>query len=144
MGFILLGLLSAIVGGKIIVENASELASMMGVSEKIIGLTIVAAGTSLPELVTSVVAAFKKNSNIAIGTIIGSNIFNLLLVLGTSALIEPISYNVSFNNTLYFLVGGTVLLLIAMFTGKRKILDRWEAILLLLGFLIYSVLILKV
>lgn len=142
-GFIVIGLVSSIVGGKIIVENASELASMMGVSQKIIGLTIVAAGTSLPELVTSVVAAFKKNSNIAIGNIIGSNIFNMLLVLGTSAIIQPITYNLSFNNTLYFLTGGTALLLLAMFTGKRRKLDRREAFVLLCCFLLYNVFILK-
>ena len=140
--FIVLGLTGLIVGGNLVVTNAVELATAFGVSEKIIGLTIVAAGTSLPELATSIVAAVKKNNDIAVGNIIGSNIFNLFLILGVSSLINPITYDKAFNTDLYLLLGGTILLFVAMFTGQKKKLDRWEAGLLVLfysGYLVYVI-----
>jgi cation:H+ antiporter len=111
------------------------------ISKMIIGLTIVAAGTSLPELATSVVATVKKNCDIAVGNIIGSNIFNIFLILSVSSLVRPIKYDISFNNDLYVLAGGTLFLFIAMFTGKRKTLDRWEAMILLIAYIIYILLI---
>ncbi len=135
---IALGLAGLVGGGKLVVDNAVAMAQSMGVSEKIIGLTIVAAGTSLPELATSVVAAMRKNTDIAIGNIIGSNIFNIFLILGVSGLIRPLAYNASFNTDLYFLAGGTIFLFLAMFTGKRHRLDRWEAVLLLVVYLGYT------
>jgi cation:H+ antiporter len=118
-------------GGKLVVDNAVAMAQSLGVSEKIIGLTIVAAGTSLPELATSVVAALKKNADIAIGNIIGSNIFNIFFILGASVMIRPLPYNPLFNIDVYLLLGGTIFLFFAMFTGKRRRLDRWEALILL-------------
>ncbi|WP_332912146.1 hypothetical protein [Algoriphagus boritolerans] len=87
--------------------------------KKIIGLTIIAAGTSLPELATSVVAAMKKNADIAIGNIVGSNIFNILLVLGVSALVRPLDFNPAFNTDLYLLSAGTIFLFLSMFIGKK-------------------------
>jgi len=135
---IFLGLAGLVGGGKLVVDNAVAMAQSLGVSEKIIGLTIVAAGTSLPELATSVVAAMRKNTDIAIGNIIGSNIFNIFLILGVSGLIRPLAYNASFNTDLYLLAGGTIFLFLAMFTGKRHRLDRWEAILLLVVYLGYT------
>lgn len=137
-GFILLGFTGLIVGGQLVVDNGILIATNLGVSEKIIGLTIIAAGTSLPELVTSIVAATKKNSDIAIGNVIGSNIFNILLILSVSSFINPISYNQNFNLDIAILLGGTLFLLMAMFTGKRKRLDRWESALLLSFYLIYT------
>ncbi|MFP8490202.1 calcium/sodium antiporter [Gracilimonas sp. Q87] len=136
--FIVIGLAGLVLGGNLVVENAIEIADMLGVSEKIIGLTIIAAGTSLPELATSVLAAFKKNTDIAVGNIIGSNIFNIFLILGVSSLVKPIHYSPSFNSEMYLLAGGTMLLFIGMFTGKKKKLDRWEAALLLLIFFVYT------
>lgn len=138
-GYIVIGLIGLIIGGKLVVDNAIEIATDLGVSKKIIGLTIIAAGTSLPELVTSVVAAFKKNSDIAIGNIIGSNIFNILLILSISSFINPIEYNVAFNAEIYLLIGGTIFLFIAMFTGEKRKLDRWEAGLLLTVFVGYTI-----
>ena len=138
-GLIAIGLAGLVLGGKLVVNNAIEIAVNFGVSQKIIGLTIIAAGTSLPELVTSVVAALKKNSDIAIGNIIGSNIFNLLLILSVSSFINPISYNTSFNTDIYMLAGGTAFLFIAMFTWGKKKLDRWEAAILLATFIIYTI-----
>ncbi len=137
-GFIIIGLSGLILGGKLVVDNAIEIATNLGVSKKIIGLTIVAAGTSLPELVTSVVAAFKKNSDIAIGNIIGSNIFNIFLILSISSFVNPIKFDISFNTDIYLLGGGTIFLFIAMFTGEKKKLDRWEAGILLLVFMAYT------
>lgn len=129
--FITFGFAGLIFGGELVVDNATSIAVLMGVSQKVIGLTIIAAGTSLPELVTSVVAATKKNSDIAIGNIIGSNIFNVLFIISISSLIKPVAFNTDFNYDLYLLIGGTILLFIAMFTGQRKRLDRWEAGILL-------------
>lgn len=117
---IFFGLIGLVIGAKLVVDNSIFIATELGISQKIIGLTIIAAGTSLPELVTSIVAAFKKNSDIAIGNVIGSNIFNILLILSISALINPISFNQNFNQDIFILIGGTVFLILAMFTGKRK------------------------
>lgn len=137
-GLILVGLIGLIIGGKLIVDNAVTIASELGVSEKVIGLTIIAAGTSLPELMTSVVAAFRKNSDIAIGNIVGSNIFNIFLILSVSSLVRPIEFSTVFNTDIFLLIGGTVFLFIAMFTGKKLKLDRWEAGLLLITFVGYT------
>lgn len=138
-GLIFVGLAGLILGGKLVVENAIKVATLLGVSEKIIGLTIVAIGTSLPELVTSVVAAVRKNSDIAFGNIIGSNIFNIFLILSVSAFIHPIDFNTSFNTELYLLAGGSLILFAAMFTGGKKKLDRWEASILLATYILYTV-----
>ncbi len=138
-GFIALGLAGLIFGGKLVVDNAIEIATNYGVSKKIIGLTIIAAGTSLPELVTSVVAAFKKNSDIAMGNIIGSNIFNIFLILSISSFVNPIKYNIAFNTDIFLLMGGTIFLFIGMFTGEKKKLDRWEAGILLTVFIGYTI-----
>ncbi|WP_057939654.1 calcium/sodium antiporter [Algoriphagus resistens] len=136
---ILAGLAGLVLGGKLVVDNAVAMAQSLGISEKIIGLTIIAAGTSLPELATSVVASMKKNNDIAIGNIIGSNIFNIFLILGVSSLIRPLDYSAAFNTDLYILGAGTIFLFLAMFTGKRRRLDRWEAALLLMVYLGYTV-----
>lgn len=138
-GFIVIGLAGLIVGGKLVVNSAVEIAIDFGVNEKIIGLTIVAVGTSLPELFTSVVAAFKKNSDIAIGNIIGSNIFNVFFILSVSAFVNPIEYTIDFNNDIYLLGAGTLFLFVTMFTGKKKKLDRWEAGILLVIYTIYTI-----
>jgi len=137
-GLIIFGLIGLILGGQLVVVNSVSIANVLGVSEKIIGLTIVAAGTSLPELVTSIVAAMKKNSDIAIGNVIGSNIFNILLILSISSIIKPIEYNPKFNLDLYILIGGTVFLITSMRTGQKKKLDRWEAGVLFGFYIIYT------
>jgi len=138
-GFILIGFAGLIIGGKLVVDNSIEIATDLGISQKIIGLTIIAVGTSLPELLTSIVAALKKNSDIAIGNVIGSNIFNILLILSVSSFINPVKYNPIFNLDFAILIGGTLFLILAMFTGKRKKLDRWEALLLVLFYSSYTI-----
>lgn len=138
-GLIVLGFAGLIVGGQLVVNNGILLATNLGVSEKIIGLTIIAAGTSLPELVTSIVAATKKNSDIAIGNVVGSNIFNILFIVSVSSFIKPISFNQNFNIDIVILLVGTLFLFIAMFIGKRNQLERWQSALMLVFFLIYTI-----
>ena len=140
--FIGLGLTLLVLGGKIVVNSAVDFARALHISEKVIGLTIVACGTSLPELVTSITAMVKKNDDIAVGNIIGSNIFNIFFILGISALVQPMNYSTVFNRDIYLLVFGTILLLLAMFTGKKRSFDRWEGailVLLYVGYIIYLV-----
>jgi cation:H+ antiporter len=139
LGMVLLGLVMLIGGGKLVVDNAIDIAHHFGLSEKLIGLTILAAGTSLPELATSAVAAYRKNTDIAIGNVVGSNIFNIFFILGITGLINPIPYNAAMNFDLYVLVVSTVLLMIFMFTLNQRKLDRWEAILLLGAYFTYTV-----
>ena len=139
IGMVILGLAMLIGGGQLVVTNALEIARAYGLSEKLIGLTILAAGTSLPELATSCVAAYRKNTDIAIGNVVGSNIFNIFFILGITGVINPMPYNAAMNFDLYVLMGSTVLLVIFMFTlGTRK-LDRWEAAILLGGYIVYTV-----
>jgi cation:H+ antiporter len=140
---ILTGLAGLVAGGQLVVSRSVEIASLLGMSEKLIGLTIVSIGTSLPELATSVVAAIRKNSDIAIGNIVGSNIFNILLILGLSSVIRPVTYTLSFDTDLGILSAATLLLFIAMFTGRKHKLDRWEAALLVVGFALYMVFIIQ-
>lgn len=137
-GLIAVGLAGLVIGGRLVVTSAVDMATAMGVSEKLIGLTIVAAGTSLPELATTVVAALKKNNDIAVGNIIGSNIFNIFFILGVSAVVRPIPFDVVFNTDLYLLFFGTILLFITMFTARKKQLDRWEAAILLAVYIVYT------
>jgi cation:H+ antiporter len=142
IALIIIGLTALILGGKLVVNESSKLAAQLGMSEKLIGLTIISIGTSLPELATSVVAALKKNSDMAIGNIIGSNIFNIFFVLGICAIINPIAYPLALNIDLLILGISTLLLFTAMFTGKKKKLDRWESMLLVvlfIGYLIYII-----
>jgi cation:H+ antiporter len=139
IGMVILGLGMLIGGGQLVVNNALEIARAYGLSEKLIGLTILAAGTSLPELATSCVAAYRKNTDIAIGNVVGSNIFNIFFILGITGVVNPMAYNAAMNFDLYVLMGSTVLLVVFMFTLGRRKLDRWEAAILLGGYIVYTV-----
>lgn len=134
---ILGGITGLVLGGKLVVDNAVDIARSFNLSEKLIGLTILAAGTSLPELATSAVAAYRNRADIAIGNVIGSNIFNLTFILGINSVVSPLVFNTEMNFDFYVLIGGSILLFIFMFTLKSKKLDRWEAILFLATFLAY-------
>ncbi len=138
-GMIILGLAMLIGGGTLVVDNAVAIAEHYGLSQKLIGLTILAAGTSLPELATSAVAAYRKNTDIAIGNVIGSNIFNIFFILGITGLIRPIPYNDIMNFDIEVLGATTLLLMVFMFTINQRKLDRWEAFLLLAGYVVYTV-----
>ena len=133
------GLVMLIGGGKTVVDSAIGIAQHYGLSEKLIGLTILAAGTSLPELATSAVAAYRKNTDIAIGNVVGSNIFNIFFILGVTGSISPIPYNTIMNFDLYVLLSFTILLTIFMFTLHKNKLDRWEAIILFAGYIGYTI-----
>lgn len=137
--YIVMGLLGLIVGGKLVVDSSVTIAKWLAVSDKLIGLTIVALGTSLPELFTSAVAAYKRKTDIAIGNIVGSNIFNIFFIMGVSALIAPVHFQTTLNIDLLVLIGSSLMLFMTMFTGERRSLDRWEAILFIVGYGSYLV-----
>ncbi|MEQ8304850.1 MAG: calcium/sodium antiporter [Cyclobacteriaceae bacterium] len=138
LGLFGIGLAMLIGGGKLVVNNAISIAHYYGLSERLIGLTILAIGTSLPELATSAVAAYRKNTDIAIGNVVGSNIFNIFFILGVTGVIKPITYNTALNFDVYILLASTVVLMIFMFTLSQRKLDRWEAIILLMGYIVYT------
>ena len=136
---IAVGLVALVVGGKVIVINAVSIAQAFGVSQAVIGVTVVALGTSLPELATSAIAAFKKNPDLAIGNVIGSNIFNVFFVLGISAVIRPLpSYsNLWIDASLAAL--GSLLLLLFVSTNRNKELKRWQGAFFLACYGVYLV-----
>ncbi len=128
VGLIIIGLAALVFGGRLLVEQAVYLATLVGLSQAVIGLTVVAVGTSLPELATSVVAARKGQNDIAVGNIVGSNIFNVFWILGISALIAPLPATTSFNLDVMVGIAATLLLFTVMFIGKRYTLERNQGI----------------
>jgi len=130
--FIILGLLGLLVGGKWIVDGAVKIAQSFKVSESLIGLTVVAIGTSLPELATSAIAAYKKQTDIAIGNIIGSNIFNIFWVLAVSSIIRPLPFDPKFNIDILMTIFASTLLFLLMFIGKKHVIQRWQGVLMVL------------
>lgn len=129
---VLAGLASLIIGGRLFVNSATELAKMFGVSDKFIAITIMAAGTSMPELATCVVAAIKGHGQLALGNILGSNISNILLILGGSALISPLSFNGMTYVDLGTVLAGAVFILASAWLFRKKSLDRVEGTILIL------------
>ena len=137
---ILCGLAGLIIGGEMIVRSAVQIATNLGVSEAIIGLTIVALGTSLPELATSVIAAAKKNCDIALGNVIGSNIFNVFFVLATSAVVHPLPAYDGIEMDAWMAAIGSMMVWLFVKTNKQRQVKRWGGALLLLvyaGYLTY-------
>ena len=135
--FVLLGIFSLKFGGDLVVDNAVNVARYFNWSEKLISLTILAVGTSLPELVTSVTAAVKGNSDIVIGNIIGSNIFNILLIIGVSAFITPITYNFSYNFDFSVLIASSIILAIFPFIPPKDKMSRFNGIVYLFIYVAY-------
>lgn len=135
------GMVIIVAGSNLTVNAATEIASFFGISQRIIGLTIVALGTSLPELVTCIMAAFKKNADIAIGNIIGSNIFNILFVGGVSSLITRIPYQADFRFDSLVSIGSALLLLLCIICSRRRRLGRLGGALLLAGYAAYFVML---
>ena len=131
---LVIGIAGLYAGGELVSNNAQILARNWGMSESTIGLTVVATATSLPELITSIVAATKKNSGIAIGNVLGSNILNIFMVLGVSALITPLPFEPLMNKQLIILAIANFLMLLFVFTGKGRKISRWEGVLLTLGY----------
>ena len=132
-----LGILALIFGGRLFVNSATHLARMLGASDKFIAITVLAIGTSLPELATSFVAAAKHRGQLALGNIIGSNIFNLLLILGISGVLTPLSFSGMDRADALVLLVASVLLVTASWTGRNRKLDRFDGALLLLTWLGY-------
>ncbi len=124
--YIIGGIIAIAAGGKMVVEGASDIAKSFGMSDNLIGMTIVALGTSLPELVTSLVAAKKNETDMALGNVIGSNVFNILLVLGIAAVISPISFTTQNCIDTLFLIGTSLLVLV--FCLPKKKIVRWHGL----------------
>jgi len=137
--FIILGLAGLVIGGNLVVDNAVSIAADLGVSNRIIGLTIVALGTSLPELFTSANAAMKGKADIAVGNVVGSNIFNVFFVLAITAIISPVPFKPAMNVDLIVMSIASFLLFLTMFTGGKRKIDRWEAVVFLIIYLCYMV-----
>lgn len=135
--YIILGGAALFIGGELIVNNAISLAAVWGMSQSLIGLTIIALGTSLPELAASVMAARKGEADMAVGNVVGSNIFNFLWVLGLSSLISPIIYNSVLNIDIIILFLVTLVLIFLIYFGKKNILTRREGIILLVLYVLY-------
>ena len=136
--YIVIGLIGLVVGGNWIVSGAIKLASGFGISESLIGLTVVAIGTSLPELATSAIAAYKKQADIAIGNVVGSNIFNIFWILGISSVIRPLPFNPANNIDFLIMIIATVILFAIMFIGKKRIIERWQGIAMISIYVAYT------
>lgn len=134
---IVIGLAGLFLGGQLLVKNATTLATIAGLSEALIGLTIVAIGTSLPELVTSVVAVRRKHDGIAIGNVIGSNVFNILWVLGITSVIQPLPISTALRFDMLIMLGATAVLLGLILLSRDYLLRRWHGITFLLLFGVY-------
>ncbi len=136
--FIIAGLAALVFGGQLFVEGASGIARALGVSESIIGLTLVAGGTSLPELATSIVAALKKNPGIAIGNAVGSNLFNIFFVLGVSTTIKPMALGDITNFDLIALILSSILLWLFAVFFKKRLITRVEGAVMIIGYVAYT------
>jgi len=139
VGMIIAGLAGLILGGRWIVGSSISIAHWLGISEALIGLTIVAIGTSLPELAASGVAAYKGKTDIAVGNVVGSNIFNFLWVLGISSIVSPITLQSYLNIDFIILIFVTILLLLLIYVGKKNVLARWEGATLISIYVIYII-----
>lgn len=137
----LTGLAGLILGGDLFVDSATALARQIGVSDKFIAVTILAGGTSLPELATSLTAAIRGKEQLALGNILGSNVFNAMLILGLSSIITPLSFASMTVVDIAALILSSVLLLIWAYTGRRNRIDRWEGAARLLCYVAYNVLL---
>ena len=134
---IIIGIIALKFGGDFVVDNASAIAAKLGVSEKVISLTIVAFSTSLPELITSINATFKGEIDMAIGNVIGSNIFNIVLIVGATALINPIAYSTSYNKDIVIFMLGMIALGIIPFLGEKNKISRWSGMAYVISYFSY-------
>ena len=137
--YVIVGLAGLFFGGRFLVMGAVEIARTLGMTESVIGLTVVAAGTSLPELATSITAALKKNSDIAIGNVVGSNIFNVFFILGISAVIRPLPFSVSSNFDIIAVLVASLLMFLFVFIRKGRKIDRLEGAFFLILYLAYTI-----
>lgn len=136
---IIMGIIGLKLGGDLVVNNSVEIAKGLGISEKLISLTIVAFSTSLPELITSIAATKKGETDMAIGNILGSQIFNILLIIGTSAVLTPINYSKSYDSNIILLIIGSIVLGMFPFVGKKNQMSRANGITFVLTYIAYIV-----
>ncbi len=132
-----MGIIALFIGGKWVVDGAMQLAQYFGMSEAFIGLTVVAIGTSLPELVTSAMAAYRRNTDIAVGNVVGSNIFNLLLILGLSSVIRPLPFQQNSNIDLLVVVFSGALIILSLAIGRRLVIKRYDGVIFVLCYVAY-------
>lgn len=137
--FIILGVIALKFGGDIVVNESTEIAIKYGISERVIGLTIVAIGTALPELITSIIAVIKKEGDLAVGNLIGSCILNSFLILGTGAIIKPLAFSNEFIFNLILLIFSIILIGGFCIIGKKNTITRYKGALLLMIYLIYMI-----
>ena len=136
---VILGIISLKFGGDMVVNSATEIAVQYGISERVIGLTIIAIGTALPEFMTSIIAVIKKEENLALGNLIGSSILNSFLIIGTGAIITPLSFSKEFIYTLMLLIFSILLIGGFCLVGKKNTITRYKAIILLIIYLVYMI-----
>ncbi len=139
--YILLGIVALYLGGKLTVDNAVLIAKLWHISDYLISVTIIAIGTGLPEIVTAIIATLKKEPDLVVGNIVGSNIFNILLIIGLSALINPLTFPASINSDVFFLCLITLLLFLFMFIGQKHVLQKWQGAFFLTFYLFYLVIL---
>lgn len=137
--YLVLGFVGLMYGGKLVVDSAVKIAQMLQVSEKLISLTIVSIGTSLPELAASITAARKGNSDMAIGNVVGSNIFNIFLIMGMSGLVRPIAYDFKFDFDFGVLLYATMILILSAFVFKKHVIQKRKGAIMLMSYLIYLI-----
>ncbi len=139
IGLVLVSCLGLIYGAKWLIKGASDIAASFGISDRVISLTVVAFGTSVPELATSVIAAFKKEMDISVGNIVGSNIFNILAILGITSMVTPIKINPQIIiSDIYWVIGISLLLFLAMLPIKKPVIKRYKGFIMLLAYVIYT------
>lgn len=136
--YILLGVLGLKIGGDIALNNVEKLALRFNISERVIGLTIIAIGTSLPELVTSILSAIKNEADLAVGNVIGSNIFNMLLIIGITAIIKPIQYNIEYNVQMIILLIATILITLFPHLDKKDQMTKSDGLMYVSMYAIYT------
>lgn len=136
---IILGIIGLKLGGDLVVENSVEIAKILGISEKLISLTIVAFSTSLPELITSIGATKKGETDMAIGNVLGSQIFNILLIIGISSALVPITYSKGYNSNIILLIAGSIILGLFPFVGKKNEMTRGNGIVFVLAYIVYLI-----
>ncbi len=136
--YILIGIIGLKIGGDFVVKNAESLALKFNISEKVISLTIIAIGTSLPELVTSILSAMRNEADLAVGNVIGSNIFNMLLVIGLTGIIKPINYSVEYNVQMTILLMATILITLFPHLDKKDHMTKSDGIMYIFMYAIYT------
>ena len=139
IGQILIGIIALKFGGDLIVDNATIIAKYFSISEKVISLTIISIGTSLPELITSVVAGLKGNCDISVGNIIGSNIFNMTFIIGIASFIKPIVFNIYYNTDLIILFISGIVLFLFQYIPPKKMLSKSNGLMYLSAYLLYMI-----